>query len=374
VALLGAVLLVVAPWSSGDDQLPVHQSVRSYHVAYEVTDESSDQPVVSNEEIWVRRPFEGRKFSHNGDTGIEITSVVNRFLYGSISSSDLVPLTAVTQLNPPTGDLRVAHALDALVDKGRLEVGGTREVLGRSCVVIRSKSPLSGGIAQPPADDESTDACLDEHGIVLSERWQLNGKVLRDAIATKVEIDVDLDDALFVVGGDPLPIGQGGSIVSEVTRNSRPWNDYWETDAEPNGYRFVGRFVFLRTDPSAAGSSLTGTVPLQVMADLYRKGADWIVIEQGAASALPLPDGVQVDVGDMGRGLFAADVGANILAVRIDALKNLYIRGPVPEGDLLAFAKRLRPKPEHTLTTAGPPLGRDPEATESTTTTEAPAP
>ena len=50
---------------------------------------------------------------------------------------------------------------------------------GRSCDVYRFGQPLGDPIQKPKAG-EYADLCIDRVGLVLSERWFLKGKLLRD--------------------------------------------------------------------------------------------------------------------------------------------------------------------------------------------------
>jgi hypothetical protein len=323
--VLPLVLAVSSAWPSRTSTplLPSREP-RTYRVVYDLGRDTT-------EELRVHRPFDARLQTrvHGrvvGDRASSLTSLATMSEGTGWLGFAIAPVVA-------SGDLRFDGVLRDAIAAKRVEVGERRTVAGRRCQVLRAGSSVRAGllVARTPGSPTFADICVDGDGLLLEETWTVNGKVVEHRVATKVETDLALGDDAFhpddvrVVGPS-----EGGSVARRVDPESGPRGEYLELRRAPRGYRYRGRWAIASTqntqDPRVNGDRSPRTTSV---VDLWVRGADFFVVEQGA-SLDPLPD-LQ---GDDLRGT----------EIRLDPADGGFARvyGTVPRGVLQAVAGRLR--------------------------------
>jgi hypothetical protein len=197
---------------------------------------------------------------------------------------------------------------------------------------------------RPASDDEHVDWCIDGDGLLLSERWTLNGALLRRTTATAVDLDPP-DDSAFA---PPEGLAVEPSPAGAATRQALALDElpdvgdlgYWEAGDPPLGFEHDSRARVV------TASALTGVPDVQDIAfvDVYRRGVDLVVVElRETAVAGPAPTGVeQVDAGDLG----TAEVRVSERGAQLDVVAGPWlvtIRATTSVADLTTFARSLAP-------------------------------
>ncbi len=175
---------------------------------------------------------------------------------------------------PAIGDQALAVVLDEAAAAGLAERGaGMDEVLGRPCTLFEIVEP--GATVLVPASDRSRDEiCVDHDGLVLRERWRLNGALVlsREAIEVETNPSRELVDA---------------ALSSEAT------DDTTNLQA-PRARKVSSIHAFLREPPLPAGFQLegryqTGVVtpagPVTTQAWAMQRRGDYLVVEVGTGRA-----------------------------------------------------------------------------------------
>ena len=329
-------MLVAAACGGGDDPAPplvVGDVPDRYRITYRV--ETADAPD-STDVLVVDRPFDSRL-----ETGS--STQVSTFRRVSFTGAGAAPVIVAQPPAPAASDLR----LDLVLPNDVVETRGRRTVAGRPCQVYRSGVPLSTGALSPPTDDEHTDTCVDEAGLLLAEEYVVDGDVVLARTATEVELSPDVDAADFAIGDPTVPVDRGGGSVLEVEATSRREGSFWELAEPPAGFRHRGRYAVVPpqadvfADPTREGELVASA------SDVYVRGHDVVVVDQGAtlrgAEAFPPTPGARVESID---GLGDAEVlllprGPEV-RVRLDGGRFVRVFGTVPTDDLLAIARSLR--------------------------------
>jgi hypothetical protein len=237
----------------------------------------------------------------------------------------------------PPSDYRVTRLL---ADLRRLHLAtplGSARIAGRPCRTYRFGSPLGDPLV-PIGPDEHADLCIDASGLVLSERWERQGQVLREATATSVE-DTGVPPVAPPEGArrpSPLQYGQ----VEGLARDNRPAVDlpYSDSSRPPSGFPLVLRERLASTGQTAAGPQVSDLAYV----DTYVRGTDAIQVthrEQGAETA-PGIEGVQA--GRLGRGRVTVSLTGTSI-VFAPPHWSLTVSGPLDVARLTAFAATLRP-------------------------------
>jgi hypothetical protein len=199
----------------------------TYTATYRIENRAGDNLVVTTEKYWVRRPFESRVEAWRGEPpGTARLSVrYSTFAAFATEGGASQPLHIAVPPGLASGDLRIDAALpDALRDRivARRE---RRSVFGRSCQVYRAGGPVSAGDLTPykAGVGEYADICVDTHGLVLVEAWTSKSKLIRRRVATKLAVDVPIDDKEFRI---PIP-SSAASLQGRVQRITIPIPPIW---------------------------------------------------------------------------------------------------------------------------------------------------
>jgi hypothetical protein len=230
----------------------------AYEITYEITDAEG---AVTTEEVAVRRPWVAEQVLFDG--GEEVSS--SRTALGRL----LLP-EGVLAIAPALGgvDLRLAPVLDAALADGLLEAGEEKTVAGRRCRVYRAGTSVIAGELAPggPTEASYADACFDAAGLLLEERWVVDGDLLRTKVATSVAVD-DAGALGESWADEPTTLPGGGGSFSVL--------DAPVVEAEPpEGFERLGAF---RTElPAIAGSRTTSS-------EVWTRGIDVLIVEIGPA-------------------------------------------------------------------------------------------
>ncbi len=339
----------------------VGPSPSAYRITYGVESGPPDDRTLSTDVVSVRRPFGSRLETWNGgSTEGEPDSVqVGELGVLSFDSADSEALIVARPPGPGPSDSRLDATLAAALDAGLVERREVREVLGRRCQVHRSGAPLSAGAFAPATPDEHADTCVDAAGLVLEERYVIDGEPVLRRIASELELDPELTASDFEVGDQTIPVDKGGGSFLEVDPESRPIGEFRELEDPPTAFSLVGRYAVIPgqaeafADPTRRGTIVAST------ADVFTSGPDLLVVDQGATlegiapfTADPDAELVEVDgVGpmevlvtpqhlevraDLGGGRFLRVFGTVDLDVLVDVAEDLRLT----EGDGLVYLDR----------------------------------
>ncbi len=370
---LGALVvaaLVVRP-SGGDDhragselvaeaggpRLAITRTPASYRIVHRVESGPADRRVVSTDVLEVRRPFDSRLETRDGDTVEGAPVSVQTTTFGRIAAAGEAGQRSVLALPPgvAVSDLRVDAVLDAAVEAGALQPRERRRVAGRDCQVYRSAELLSAGsvlrpVGEPaPADaggGDWADSCIDEAGLVLEEVLVAGGRTLLRRVATAVDEDVELAGDRFAVGDQTVPVGQGGGSVQRLAEGSRAPGVFWELDAPPAGWRYGGRYAVVPPQTEAFTDPLRRGDRVASVMDVLTRGPDLLVVEQGSTlgGGAPFDDrgGEQRAAGQLGRVQVLLTPFGPLVRTHLGGGAFVRVYGTVEPGELVALARRLR--------------------------------
>lgn len=324
----------------------------AFHITYRVT---TDQ-VVTTEDLWVRRPFEAEDDTYAGPgiAGQPASSVVTRLGRQQLSAGGTT--AAVFETGPAAApfDVRL-DALDLPHTQTRaITIVGTGTVAGRSCHLLRTAQPLtSSTFGAVPTTADHTDTCVDGGGLVLSERRVKDGRLVQSREAVTVDTGPAAAGHTVATTGMHIALKDGGGRVLTVDPASRPPGlDFWELAAPPAGFRHLGRFAVVPPHQTQS----TGASLVAVVDDVYLRGPDVIVVEQGGtlgAGGLQAPGGGErVSAGALGVGQLSIAPGSSTVTALL-ARNRTFVRvsGTVPPAQLLGVARALRAQPAGTLVT-----------------------
>jgi len=319
--------------------LGVSSAPTAYRAVYRAENYEASTVTVSTEEVAVRRPFEGRVAIRDGEPPGGAIRFEGRSAFAEYANYTDAGAVQVAGDAPTValGDLRLGASLDELVRRGLFVLGERRRAqVGtetRECQTYRTGSPLQSLKVTAPTATDYVDICLDRSGLLLEEVLVSGGRPTQRLIATSLEIDPQLDPALFKIeGGQRVGPDQGGAEVAEVDRTVAPGPGYWVPGALPAGFVHRGRYQV-----RGEGTSWV---------DVYLNGIDLLTIRQGAPAAEPdLSDagaGSDVDLGPLGAGkMLLRTIGATAIA-HPGGDGFVHVAGTLGPTDVQAVASGLR--------------------------------
>ena len=335
----------------GGERVQIERTPASYRVVYRLEEFTGPKAAFSTDKVWVHRPFESRLETWSGaPPGKEkLSTQVGAF---AIRRNESKGAEAVVIGVPPSSapsDVRLAPVLTDGEAQGLLEPREVRRVLSRDCQVYRSGQLLSASRLTEPTPDEYTDTCVDAAGIVLEELLVLEDEIVSRRIATAVEEDPSLDDDLFVTGARTLEVKDGGGLVRRMGEGL-PQGEFLLVDAAsiPAGFERLGRYNVIPsqpenfTDPTREGARETS------FADVYVRGADFVVVDQGGTlgGADPFtedPDSPRIDLGPYG----PAELRLSALGIELRAKRSggrfVRLRGTLDPRELSRIGATLTP-------------------------------
>ena len=246
-------------------------------------------------------------------------------------------------------DYRLAPVVDEALERDLLEAREQREVLGRRCQVYRFGTSVVGGVLRPPGDpaDEYADACFDAAGLLLEEWWVVEGEPIRHRVAVEVEEQAPSGVAQGLADEETsIPVGRGGGSFQEMRPDSSPPGPFFVAPQPPPGFEHVGRFTVIPPQAESFTSPDRRSYIVTSTADVWRRGIDIVVLDQGGTLGRvkpfePDPDGVPVELGALGTGESLVGLGGNTVRVVRDPGDFVRVYGTLPTAELAAFAATL---------------------------------
>src|SRR5437763_7240079 len=323
-----------------------------YHIVYRSTAGNA----VTTEDLSVHRPFEASD-TITDSSGATISSVTTRLGRQRIQAAGADPTvlevaaaaaSADTRLDAVAGDAAAHHALT---------MAGTDTFVGRQCHVVRTRAPLaSTALDMRPTKAEHTDTCVDDAGLVLAERVVSHGKLVRQKVATKVDA-TPAPTNRFATTGTHLPRARGGGVTVTVSDDSRPPGiAFWQGARPPAGFTHLARLaVALPTPPTPPAGSQNVSPVITAIDDVYIRGGDVVVVEQGetlAGEHVPISTGTRVDLGPLGSGqLVRSGLANSVTAQPLNRTSYVRVTGTLRPAALIRIAASLTKLPPGTLTT-----------------------
>jgi hypothetical protein len=325
----------------------------TYRIVYRVED-AGPEVGYRTDVVSVRRPWESRLESRRGrppgdeELSTQVATFAQR--YTTNPSADQ---PVVLELGPllPASDVRLAAVLGPAVEAGKVERREVRRVAGRTCQVYRASDYLTASSLRPPTPELYADTCVDASGLVLEEVLVDDGRAIARRIAESVEEDVALDDGLFPTGTPNVQARNGGGSVRRLADGTTPPGPFFVADAVPEGFSALGRYSVVPPQAENFGDDLSregfrraGT------ADVYVRGLDVLVLEQGATlqGAPPFevdPENPTVDLGPFGTGEIRFSAAGNVVRAARDGGRYVQATGTLPPSELAAVLRSLREVP-----------------------------
>ena len=321
---------------SGDVPYPM-QALDAYEIQYVVQTKpsGSDEVVLGDEKISVRRPFEAR--ASNDDI----------VAFAKASFGDEV-LAVAPDL--PDVDLRPDAVLREAVRAGYAVERELRRVAQRDCRVYRvTGTDELDRLGSSP--NSYTDICVDAAGLVLEKVTFVDSEVRDMRVAVSVEDFPVFDEGTFDLEERSIDASVSGNSVQELEPDSRlPGGSFWDLAEPLEGFDLHGRYAVIESDPQNRTDRRTSVT------DVWTKGPDVVFIERLSpgrdGKALPDdgPDGERIDAGEIGRGQLIYGLRTSEVSVATERGRVVRVRGTLAPSRLLEIARSLRPRPEGPLT------------------------
>lgn len=350
LAKIGRSGSVVVP---GAPDVAIGSTPQAYRIVYRVEDVGKEISY-RTDVVSVRRPWESRLESRPGRPpgGKTLSTEVSTFGQRRTVSSGQSPV--VLQLGPvlPASDLRLDRVLEPAAAAKRIEKREVRTVAGRTCQVYRAGDYLSATVLTPPTASLYTDSCVDGDGLLLEEVLVSDGKAIARRIAESVDLAPELTDDLFPAGEPTVDPSKGGGSMRKLADGSMPPGPFYVADAIPEGFAPLGRYSVVPPQAqnfSADDPSREDFRRAQI-ADVYVRGLDVLVLEQGATlrGAPPFevdPANPTVDVGTFGSGEVRFSALGNQVRVLRDGGRFVQATGTLAPEELAAVLRSLREVP-----------------------------
>lgn len=329
----------VVPGATG--RLGVTAPPTTYHAVYRVETWGQGKSAVATQEIFVRRPFDGRVVIRDGEppgTSVKFDARSSYARYGNYANAE-TPQVASEPPNVAVGDLRLEGSLDDLVKAGLFVERERRRALDHECQVYRTGSPLESLKVTAPTKSNYADACVDQAGIVLEEVAVSKGKVTQHVSAIEVTPDSPLADDTFLIEGNPVGFDQGGAELTELDPAAAPTDGYWQLAKPPEGWAHRGRYLLKTLDTSTESGQ-----PVSSWVDTYVRDTSLVLVQQGPDAALPTssPDeGPAVELGPLGSGRLVLGVAGTSVVAHPTPGSFVEVTGTLPADALRQLASGL---------------------------------
>lgn len=224
---------------------------QTYRVSYDVVENGLSR----EETVTVRRPYESLVVSTRDGVQLSGTATSRTDLRTFLSDRQGW-FTVQPLLHRAAYDLRPAGAIGAMAELGLVEEVGTDEFAGRSCTVFRTGEPTSASAPTAPSDEQTTDLCVDEAGLVLWEHWQISGNTVVERTATAVETGFDVDPTIFDPGPEIEDAEEFAAAFSTIAveADEETLGRLRTSFDPPPGYAYDGA-VFRAANPSQGGGA-----------------------------------------------------------------------------------------------------------------------
>lgn len=338
VAVVLLAVLVVRRDGSGPQLLAPADSIAGYKVVYRV-EAYAQGTEVSRREIGVRRPAASSDLTYPEGATEPVSGFVSTGsqLFGKNGDATLdyggLPVLAAP------GDYRLGPVIADLQRLGLARKRGAKRIAGRSCTEYRFGAPLGDPI-KAQEDGEHADLCIDGVGLVLLERWSLNGRRLRETKAVHVDLTPPPPASFIPPPGDVKPNPSGVSTVTRLSTDQLPETGlpHWVAREPMWGFALSSRLR--ATTTSAASGSVQVSDILYV--DSYVRGHDAFEVlhRELSSSGPPAPGAERVHAGKLGAG--EVSFGVSGASISFAAGKWVVtVRGPFDVARLRAFAAGL---------------------------------
>ncbi len=331
------------------DAVAIERTPATYRVVYRLEEFTGTKAALSTDKVWVRRPFESRletwKGAPPGTT--KVSTQIGAFAIRRNQSEGADPVVIGVPPSAAPSDIRLLPVLQQAIAAGSLERREVRRVLGRPCQVYRSGQLLSASSFVPATTAEYADSCVDAAGLVLEEVLVVKGEILSRRIAAEIEEDPALPGELFVTDKRTLEVADGGGLVRRMGEGLPPGEFLvFDPATIPAGFERLGRFNVIPsqpenfTDPTREGSRETS------FADVFVRGADFLVIDQGGTLQgvdpfLVDPGSPTVDVAPFGPGEVRLSALGLEIRIKRPGGRFLRLRGTLTTDELASVGRRL---------------------------------
>ena len=342
VVVTGAA--VVPELFSDDDALPSDVGVDT-PLSYTITYLVKAGNAVTTDVLTVQRPFASHLTTHAGDSANGRVLSQRASELGVLATSSggawgrLVVPPAVA-----TADLRPDAALDAAVGAGIVKDLGASSVGGRACRRYATATSIAAGTLEVPKREERAEVCIDAVGIVLEERWVIDGEEVRTKRATALSFDRGA--RLRVPDGSLLP---GSGDLRQLADNAAsPFSNTVTVGAVPEGFEHVGRYAVVPPDLSVdRNANSSAAAKLATITDVWVRGADTLIVDQGATTGgdpfarTEIAAPVNLEMAGLGDAVLVLDLRASEIRIRLDDGGFVRVAATLPPEDLMAVARSL---------------------------------
>jgi len=304
----------------------------SYRVTYRVEQLEDDRVMVREGILTVVRPFQSR-FEID-----RILRVAHFAYFGRSQPGDETEVVTPVPSAAP-GDVRAD-----ILPLG--EGTETREIIGRRCRVHRFGASLLDGLF---VEGDRVEACIDADGLVLEEVTTIEGAIVTRRVATAVELEPTVDDDHFELTVRVRTPDEGGGSVREITATSASPGAFWQLTAPPPGFEHLGRYATVPPQTARLDDEQTRGQYLASVTDVFTRGLDVLVIEQGGTLGQVPPFGAHPHgrlVDDLGELAATGEIvqhpnGAEV-RVLIPPGRFVKVSGTMTADELVAVARSLQ--------------------------------
>ena len=196
------------------NSVPNAQVARSERIVYLVVDSTTHPAQTSTVVTDIAAPYRARTVTYRGN-GADGQSV-GGFGWDQAGVYTIDPDGSAAQseyVGPgfPGPYSRLDLALPVAERQGLAQALGSGQVGGRSCSRWLSELPLDGAPFSAATPVDRTESCVDSAGRLLSDVWQVSGKLVRTRTATTVESGPSLAGRALFGGRPPTPLPTQGS-------------------------------------------------------------------------------------------------------------------------------------------------------------------
>jgi hypothetical protein len=345
LVVIGALVIGAATVVERGSKKPVKDITTrpsAYQVTYRVVASATGTATTSWEVLTVHRPFASSDLTYQADPRREQGQTPQKATWFStdelytLDATDVVRAVAGRQPGPSGSDQALGVELDGLVTRGLASQRQSERVAGRSCRVYRFFEPPGGAVRKLDGDRNHDDLCIDGSGLVLSERWTLDGRLVFRRDAVEVHLG-DRPDPMGTAGAQPLP---GSRQAATVTKGVDPHAPISAPPA-PAGFDAWGPEELTVSDPAGQGVVAQSTVWA------FTRGPDVISVEAGRERGGTVPWSNQPTVTEpvhlpgLGDATTALRSDGPEIRIALPGGTWVRIRGTVPLAQLVSYARTL---------------------------------
>ncbi len=321
--------------SSGTSTAPLALGAPAerYAVTYRVIDGGH----TTTQRLLVNRPFASR---------VEIGRTERITALGRLATRSASPWTVLEIAPAGAGsDLRVDIALVEAQRRGLVVRRGRRTVAGRRCQLYRTGGAIAGGSLSRarPTPRAYSEFCVARGSIVLEQQDVQDGATTRLLRATDLAVGAAVRDVPGVPAGEGIDVSSGGGRSQPTDPHPRPpFERFFVFAQTPPGFEYVGRYAVV--PPGLAGDT-------SLVSDVYRRGADLLIVDQGASrSGRPPFDHARptapIHVAPIDAAELVLDLRANEIRAALPDGGFVRVIGTLEVAELRGLASRLALQPK----------------------------